>query len=88
MFGQEKRTVIYRHTIQALDFWQKPLFFYRDVWPRTTFCRYFSNTQTSHTRPIVDGVRSSVAYSKWEMNFLSFERGELEGKQALTWAHA
>jgi len=24
---------------------------------------YFSNTQTSHTRPIVDGVRSSVAYS-------------------------
>ena len=24
---------------------------------------YFSNTQTSHTRPIIDGVRSSVAYS-------------------------
>ena len=28
---------------------------------------YFSNTQTSHTRPIIDGVRSSVAYSTIEV---------------------
>ena len=51
------------HKIKALKLGQKPFFLQRFVIHFVAKSNYFRCTQTSLTRPIIDGIRSSVTYS-------------------------